>query len=93
MLVVVNKHIDGLVQERCNSIANALKLRLSYTKPSIFSIPDQYMMLKFRESLFYITNLCETNKQQFQFTGLSKAALIPFIVSQSSCLSKFLINE
>ena len=26
--------IDGLVQERCNSIANALELRLSCTKPS-----------------------------------------------------------
>ena len=28
-------HIDGLVQERCNSIANALELRLSCTNPSI----------------------------------------------------------
>ena len=28
-------HIDGLVQERRNSIANALELRLSYTNPSI----------------------------------------------------------
>ena len=30
-------YIDGLVQERCNSIANALELRLSCTKPSIYS--------------------------------------------------------
>ena len=31
------KHkIGGLVQERCNSIANALELRLSCTKPSKF---------------------------------------------------------
>ena len=30
--------IDGLVQERRNSIANALGLHLSCTKPSIFSI-------------------------------------------------------
>ena len=28
-------HIDGLVQERRNSIANALELRLSCTNPSI----------------------------------------------------------
>ena len=28
-----NKQIDGLVQERCNSIANALELYLSYTNP------------------------------------------------------------
>ena len=27
--------IDGLVQERRNSIANAMELRLSYTNPSI----------------------------------------------------------
>ena len=26
--------MDGLVQERCNSIANALELRLSCTNPS-----------------------------------------------------------
>ena len=28
-------HIDGLMQERRNSIANALELQLSYTNPSI----------------------------------------------------------
>ena len=28
-------HIDGLVQERSNSSANTLELRLSYTKPLI----------------------------------------------------------
>ena len=30
-----NYNIDGLVQERRNSIANALELRLSCTNPSI----------------------------------------------------------
>ena len=34
-------HIDGLVQERRNSIANALELHVSYTNPSIFK-PDLY---------------------------------------------------
>ena len=29
-------HFDGLVQERRDSIANALELRLSCTKPSIY---------------------------------------------------------
>ena len=33
--------IDGLVQERCNSIANALELRLSCTNPSLRSGPPQ----------------------------------------------------
>ena len=30
------QHIDGLVQERRNSTADALELRLSYTSPSIY---------------------------------------------------------
>ena len=33
----MTKHIDGLVQERRNSSANALELRLSCTNPSILS--------------------------------------------------------
>ena len=32
------KHINGLVQERCNSIADALELRLSCTNPSILQL-------------------------------------------------------
>ena len=34
---VLNNDLDGLVQERCNSIANAMELRLSCTNPSIWS--------------------------------------------------------
>ena len=33
-LVDIN-HLDGVVQERCNSIANAVELRLSCNNPSI----------------------------------------------------------
>ena len=36
--MVLQWHIDGLVQERRNSIANALELRLSYTNPLICTI-------------------------------------------------------
>ena len=35
--VYPNQHIDGLVQERPNSIASALELRLSCIGPSIYS--------------------------------------------------------
>ena len=35
-LVLSGEPIDGLVQERCNFIANALKLHLSCTNPSIW---------------------------------------------------------
>ena len=31
-------HINGLVQERRNSSALAMELRLSYTNPSIYSV-------------------------------------------------------
>ena len=34
-LILKQQYIDELVQERRNSIANALQLRLSCTKPSI----------------------------------------------------------
>ena len=36
----VSVHIDVLMQERCNSIANALELHLSCTNPSIYSLTD-----------------------------------------------------
>ena len=32
-------YIDGLVQDCINSIANAMELMQSYTKPSSYSIP------------------------------------------------------
>ena len=35
MACLTDAYIDGLMQERCNSIANALELRLSCTNPSI----------------------------------------------------------
>ena len=37
--------VNGLVQEGRNSIANALELRLSCTKPSKFSNPEDYGLL------------------------------------------------
>ena len=35
-VMVCNVHVDGLVQERHNSIANALELHLSCTNPSMY---------------------------------------------------------
>ena len=35
---ITHDNIDGLVQERCNSIANALELHLSYTNLLIFHV-------------------------------------------------------
>ena len=36
MIQMTEAYIDGLVQDRRNSIANALELRLSCTNPSIW---------------------------------------------------------
>ena len=45
-IILTNLYIDGLVQERCNSIAKALELRLSGTNPSTYPThtpqPDWY---------------------------------------------------
>ena len=38
-------YFDGLVQERRNSIANALELRLSGTNPWIFRISPVYVII------------------------------------------------
>ena len=49
--------INGLVQERRNSIANALELRLSCTNPSICSIRYSHFFLAFTETtprIFYL---------------------------------------
>ena len=36
--LIYREHICGLMQERCNSIANALELLLSCSKPLIYTI-------------------------------------------------------
>ena len=36
-------HVDGLVQERCNSIANALELRLPCTNPSMLFFAERQL--------------------------------------------------
>ena len=41
--VIYVHYINGLVQEKRNSIANALKLSLSYTNPSIYTL---YMIMQ-----------------------------------------------
>ena len=45
-------YVDGLVQERCNSIAKALELHLSCTNPSICSCKETLYL----ESFF--TDIC-----------------------------------
>ena len=48
-IITSNSYIDGLVQERRNSIANALELRLSCTNPSIYAISNITTLAKHRQ--------------------------------------------
>ena len=61
-------HIDGLVQERRNSSANALELRLSCTDPSIcetvlhvltIAISSEWVQLEVLLALFTLANVIE----------------------------------
>ena len=38
-------HLDGLVQERRNCIANAMELRLSCTNPSVWFLNFHYFLV------------------------------------------------
>ena len=43
--ILTKQHVDGFVQERRNSIANALDLRLSRTYPSMFQYLPKHILL------------------------------------------------
>ena len=53
---VVNRQIDGLVQKRYNSIANALELSLSCTDPSISA-----MAIAREAYLWNVLAICSTS--------------------------------
>ena len=46
-------HIDGLVQERCNSSALAMELRLSCTNPSIYNVMQSVMLCEIKWHDFF----------------------------------------
>ena len=54
-------YCDGLMQERCNSTANALELRLAYTNPSsnAFSIINMGYCRLLCQSYHTLQNICE----------------------------------
>ena len=51
MLTINSIHVDGLVQERRNSIANALELRLSCTNNVVIML--QIVAVKWQQRLGY----------------------------------------
>ena len=68
MVVTMEQHINGLVLERSNSIANALELHLSGTNPSIIKAILQKFILNQHswlchdmEPLSILLALCEEN--------------------------------
>ena len=58
-LFVSHDHLNGLVQERCNSIANALELRLSCTNPSILFWKFESLFLeryRYKPGMSFVSN-------------------------------------
>ena len=39
IFVISNSHFDGLVEEKCNSIVDALELHFSCINPLIYGLP------------------------------------------------------
>ena len=68
-------YIDGLVQERRNSIANAMELRLSCIDPSIWSKPKQCSVMWSIISKL-ITRVVRNNKNGFITNVVLKAIAI-----------------
>ena len=56
-------HINGLVQEKRNSITNALELRLSRTNPSIYNIVQVYTSNGLRHLYWDWTQTCKLCKR------------------------------
>ena len=75
-------HIDGLVQERGKSIANALELHLSCTKPSIYHI---YIMLQYSGDSFSV-KMPSTGNRDAMLHAFRKSHDIDKTVSHPSYL-------
>ena len=60
---VPNPHIDGLVQERHNSIANALELRLSCTN-LLTNIDEGLLTFELHSKIFYKLIWKQNNSSQ-----------------------------
>ena len=57
-------HVDGLVQERCNSIANALELRLSCTDPWYVTLIGHLLCVFVESWQFYIKIWVDDNQDR-----------------------------
>ena len=72
----IHVYIDGLVQERSNSIANALELRLSCTNPSIY-YPCLSICLSDKHSQSHPSVLRATHPALHEFTAtLSDSSIL-----------------
>ena len=58
-------YIDGLVQERCNSIANTMELPLSCTNPSIYEINQYWTTTNHNKNL----EMCTIHRMLFTWMG------------------------
>ena len=58
--VMFSFHVDGLVQERRNSIANTLELRLSCTNPSMYRLFYTCFTMAYpnKDNIFVVDRCC-----------------------------------
>ena len=82
-------HFDGLVQERRNSIDNALRLRLSCSNPSVLC-----MRLANERRRYYVTSsLIERRNSQERRNSIANALRLRLSCSNPSVLCMRLANE
>ena len=63
------EHVDGLVQERCNSIAKALELHLSCTNPSIWSSMMTFQFQQGNRNFYFYVYLLQINTLRSRQNG------------------------
>ena len=74
-MTISRHHFNGLMQERHNSIANALELCLSSTNPSIYHIELGFILIQYHGcpiSWMYLTDKVCASDKIYQLIQLSK---------------------
>ena len=82
ILFNLSGHIDGSVQERCNSSALAMELRLSCTDPSICGEGHDYVITSHRIMSQVITHLCPCYSAVYCKTSICPLHAMDILLAQ-----------
>ena len=81
-LTCLSGHIDGSVQERCNSSALAMELRLSCTDPLICGEGHDYVITSHRIMSQVITHLCPCYSAVYCKTSICPLHAMDILLAQ-----------